>query len=462
VTTIRNRPVRIPPRSFTRYATRYQINAFAAFDEGRARFAFLEWHRRARKTSLGVNLLIREAVRNERKTYRYLAPTRALAKAIAWDDPNMLFKYLPDQRLIPWRANQQSLTIHFPNKARIVLNGSDGMQDRQRGLDTHGFVADEWAYHENDTIWTAVFRPMLALDPTRWGWFFFTPNGINHATIMFDKYKKDYPDEAYCRTLKASESGLVPEGELRKAQNEMPHALYMQEWECERLQTSDRVLIQPAVIERLRGIRHNWGARDRRIVACDVGFEGDECVIFVMVNTRILEAQYMHPQTTDEIIGALTQMGAKHDIDDFIVDPIGNGKGVIDGMRKISRLRVQGFDARVTAPSDSSDKRRYGNLRAKAWWHAWEEMTAGRCDFIEDMKTRQQLCAVRFKFKDNGALLMERKDNKDLRKRLGGVSPDRADAFIMGMWGSRNVQDYKSEVSRITTPPAAAGGPMAA
>lgn len=455
--------VRVPPPRFTDTMHRWQRLAVGAFDQGRARFAFLHWHRRARKTTLGLNLLLREAMRHENHTYRHIFPTRAEAKEVIWDDPDMLLAYLPDKKLVPWKLNTQSLSVKFANGSRYVLHGSDQTQETKRGFNCHGAVLDEWGYHESDRIWTAVLRPIITEDASRWTWFVFTANGFNHATRMLETATKSGFDDTYVSVLPVAKSQLMSKVELKRAQLDMPFALYMQEMECSPMHVADMVLIQPVIIERLKSIHHGF-TDVRRIVACDVGFEGDECCIYAGENTRVIDERQFHPERTEEVVGAIVEMCSVHGIFDIIIDPIGVGKGAYDALLNMGQYRVQKFDAREAATEDPK-KRRYGNLRAQGWWYTRDEMAEGRCVYPADTRLIEQLTNLRFRMA-GPKLYMEKK--KDARKRLT-CSPDRADTFVMMLWGLRSVEPayYDGSMSaddygQSSSQPAAALSPMAA
>ena len=433
--------VRLPNRRFVRGSFDWQRGCLQRFDEGRARFAHLVCHRRARKTSLAINLQIRECCKHPRHIYRYVAPTLVEAKNIVWNDPDMLFASLPNQRLIPWVANKGDLSITFPNRAIFKLEGGNKIAEGHRGKASHGTVFDEWAQHENPDIWPAIFQPMVYEDASRWAWFLYTPNGTNHA---YDQYKeltrqmkKGLEQDVYTLLLKASQSCIIPKAQLERARRTMPDALFRQEFECDFLVSSDRVLIQPYVIERLENIHHHF-PEEHRIISCDPAFSGDECVIFVMINTHIVEMKIMHPGTTGDIIAALRMLGDEHDIQDFIIDNIGDGRGVYDGMKSCRDYNVQRFDARLKSVITIGEQV-FTNRRAEAWWHLWDEMKDGRVDYIQDPKTRKQLSAVQYVMKSNGSIGMELKEH--VKKRLG-ESPDRADAFVAGVWGTQHVEPY--------------------
>ncbi|TSA39920.1 hypothetical protein D4Q85_00580 [bacterium] len=453
--------ITIPVARFRNSIFPWQREDMAAFDDGRARFAHIVCHRRARKTSMAVNLLIRECIAHPRSIYRYIAPTRTEAKAIVWADPNMLFRFLPPSNIVPWKANSQDLEIRFKNGSLLKLEGADKISQSHRGKASDGLIFDEWSYHEDPTVWSSVFRPVIAEDEEKWAWFLMTPNGTNHAYEMFQQAQECGLPDVYTRLLKASTSGILPQAELERARLEMPHSLYMQEFECEWLVSNERVLIQPAALERLRTLHPIW-TEGRRIIACDPAFAGDECVSLAMENGRILEMEILHPHTTEEIVGALQVMGNRHDTHDYIVDSIGYGKGTLDGLRTDERNEVQEFDSRHVQKVGGATSRRFANHRAEAWWYAMEQIVGGRVVYPEDPELRRQLCGVRYRMRGGMALGMELKE--ETRKHLKR-SPDRADAFVMGLWGLQNVEARTA--GRISTrreyaPAAARGGAMVA
>jgi hypothetical protein len=356
----------------------------------------------------------------------------------------MLDSALPDKRVMPWKKNKDELSVTFGNGSIYQLEGSDGMADGMRGNDCHSAVFDEWGIHKNNLAWTAVVRPMLALDYTRWAWFLFTPNGMTHAIEQYRSYERQIAageiEDTYLRTLTAKTSGIISPRELARAKRDMPDALFRQEFFCEVLISSERILIQPVIVDRLKTI-HHIHPEERRIISCDVGFEGDECVLLAMVNTEVIEMVIMHPLTTQEIVGALMVLGSKFDITNFIIDNIGDGRGVYDMMSSNPEYNVQKFDARLkTDFMIGESKVQCFNRRAEAWVQCWQEMQAGRVAYPDDMKLRNQLSSVRFELKPNGAIGMELKEK--VKKRIH-ESPDRADCYVAGLWGLQRVEPYE-------------------
>ena len=153
----------IPSRLFNERLGRHEKQVLLAFDRvdrPTTRFFTLEWHRRAHKTTLAINLLIRECYRYPKSKCVYVAPTQVWAREVVWDDPTMLWDALPDKVASGWVANEQKMIIKFANGSILKIGGSD-KPDALRGIDADGVVLDEFALHHPET-WTQIFRPIIA------------------------------------------------------------------------------------------------------------------------------------------------------------------------------------------------------------------------------------------------------------------------------------------------------------
>ena len=438
----------IPVERFTKSAHKGQVEAFRAYDEGRARFGHLIWHRRARKTTMSINLGIRECIRHPNFTCRHILPTRTQAEEVVWNDPNMLFSYLPPAELHYWKPSVSNLTIRFVNGSRYVLDGADKLADARRGISGDFFILDEWAFHESPYVYDGLIRPILTENVNKSCWFITTFNGLNHAYEMWNKALADKSPDTYCNLLTSSNSGVLSKEELDKARKEMPIPLFQQEFDCLPMSASDMVLIQVHQIERLKNIQHNW-TDVRRIISIDPAFEGDQCIVMAMENTKVLEKQATHPDRTGEIVASALAMGTRHSTRNYIVDEIGLGRGVTDGLNEIAGMNVQGFSSAERAENSIP---KMANRRAEAWWHTMTQIVEGRCSYIEDQEIRRQLCSVRYTV-PGGKVQMELKSK--VRARLGR-SPDDADAFVMGQWGLKHVEPERMgsrfEQGRIFVP----------
>jgi hypothetical protein len=199
-------------------------DVFIDFHEREQRWAVIVAHRRCGKTVSCINELIYKALveNKEDGRYAYLAPYYAQAKSIAFD---YLMRFSE-----PVRANHNvsELWVELINGARIRLFGADNA-DSLRGLYLDGVVLDEYA-DMKPSIWGAVLRPLLS-DRKGWAVFIGTPKGHNQFWEIYNNATKD--SSWYCKTLRASQTGLIPQEELDDARKMQTQDQYLAEWECD-------------------------------------------------------------------------------------------------------------------------------------------------------------------------------------------------------------------------------------
>lgn len=187
-----------------------------------------------------MNEIIDQGLRCTSKNpqYAYLGPTYSSAKRVAWDILKEYVKHLP---FVETNESELRVDIHRPHlgdKVRIILLGAEN-PDALRGMYLDGVVLDEYA-SMNGTIWTQVIRPML-MDRKGWAIFIGTPLGQNH---FYDIYQYSQtgegggvPSDWYGQIFRASETGVIPKGELEAAKALMSDSEYQQEMECFRAGT---------------------------------------------------------------------------------------------------------------------------------------------------------------------------------------------------------------------------------
>jgi phage terminase large subunit-like protein len=380
----------------------------------------LRWHRRARKTTLLLNLLIRECVKNPKSVYGYIAPTYTQAKGIIWTDPNMLNSYLPHE--LVKRKNESELLVEFKNGSILSIHGADN-PDSARGKDFHGIVGDEFALWKRE-MWEEILRPVIAHGKNRFAIFAFTPKGLNHAYEYWNQ--SDSWEGWYKSVLRASESGIIDADALRQMKKEMPEVLYNQELECDFLAGDDFTVIRPSDIENLQNVMQ-MPLGTKRIISCDPSQGGDACQIYVFENTKVVEEKELHLNDTMKIVGELMLLGSKWKTKAYAIDSIGIGRGIVDRLAELKQ------DVIAVNSAESSGDERFYNRRAEMWWYVLELMQSREVEYFKDTELKRQLTSVRFKvLNSNGLLQLEPKI--ETKKRLGR-SPDKADAYIYGLWG---------------------------
>jgi hypothetical protein len=196
---------------------------FEDFHVRKQRWAIVVAHRRCGKTVACINdIIIKASLENKPNgRYAYIAPYHSQAKSIAWD---YLLRF---SEPLYKRHNQSELWVELINGARIRLFGADN-PDALRGMYLDGVVLDEYA-DMKPSVWGAVLRPLLA-DRMGWAVFIGTPKGHN---AFYDIYEyANTADNWYRKTLRASQTKLIPAVELDDALRSMTVDQYQQEFEC--------------------------------------------------------------------------------------------------------------------------------------------------------------------------------------------------------------------------------------
>lgn len=196
---------------------------FEDFHKRKERWAVLVAHRRCGKTVACINELIVKALLENKKDaqYAYIAPYYAQSKSIAWQ---YLLKFSEPFRT---NQNQSELWIELFNKARIRLFGADN-PDALRGLYLDGVILDEYA-DMKPSVWGSVLRPLLS-DRLGWAVFIGTPKGHNAFYDVFSNAEKQ--ENWFVRVLRASQTKLLADAELKDAFGSMTPDQYLQEFEC--------------------------------------------------------------------------------------------------------------------------------------------------------------------------------------------------------------------------------------
>ena len=186
------------------------------------------------------------------------------------------------------------------------------------------------------------------------------------------------------------------------------------------------MLIPSQKIEELRNI-HYYDTIIGKVIACDPSTGGDECVTYVFENNRIIDSKFMYERDTMKIAGELMVLSARHNILDFAVDTIGVGKGLCDRLKELHK-RVNP----INSAESSRFKKQFYNKRTEMWWYVMDRVFNKEMPYPMDTELRRQLSTVKYKVVNSqGQIQLEPKS--ETKKRLGR-SPDRADAFVYGIW----------------------------
>lgn len=199
---------------------------FLAFHERSKRWACIVAHRRAGKSVACINELVKAALTSDRDRPRfaYIAPLLKQAKEIAWD---YLKHYTAPLLAVGATYNESELRVDLPNGARIRIYGADN-PDSLRGIYLDGVVIDEPA-QVRPSLWSEVVRPALS-DRAGWAVFIGTPAGKNEFWEIAQRAQ--FSEDWFYLNLRASETGLISDEELRDAKEQMGEDKFAQEYEC--------------------------------------------------------------------------------------------------------------------------------------------------------------------------------------------------------------------------------------
>lgn len=201
--------------------------------------------------------------------------------------------------------------------------------------------------------------------------------------------------------------------------------------------------IEEAKIKKLPG-----GAIIKRIIVNDPAITGDENVTFLM--ERVGNVSYIadeliiehkRPIETAALLAAYRKRTGAQII---AVDKIGIGEGVVDGLNNLDELVLAINSA--AKPTSPNAQVRYGNLRSQMWWEAGEKFARSEVQIpANDVELARQLGSVKFDQVKLSKLFVSSK--KEIKDAIGR-SPDRADAFVMGLYAL----DYVNRLDEESKP----------
>lgn len=189
------------------------------------RFNVLVCHRRFGKSVLSINQLIKTAVSKPMSRCAFVAPTYRQGKSIAWE---YLKQYTQPLMYLGGSKNETELKIELFNGSAIQIFGADH-PDSLRGMGFHGVVLDEYALMA-PRVWTEIIRPAIS-DHLGWVMFIGTPMGHNQFWEVYDFSLRGHKDW-FGQLYRASETNVIPDEELKQAQEIMTDEQYQQEFEC--------------------------------------------------------------------------------------------------------------------------------------------------------------------------------------------------------------------------------------
>tara|TARA_X000001388_G_scaffold69185_1_gene57517 strand:+ start:2506 stop:3801 length:1296 start_codon:yes stop_codon:yes gene_type:complete len=248
------------------------------------RWALLSIHRRAGKSVLCINELIKRAITNPKwnPRYAYIGPTYKQTKSIIFDYLKFYAGVIPGVKF-----NEQELSCTFPNGAKITLLGSEN-PDSLRGSYYDGIICDEYA-QVNPRLFPEIIRPALS-DRKGFCYLVGTPQGMSND--FYAKYQHGLKDKSwYVKVAKASETGIVDQEELDAALDLMGKKKFRQEFECDWVAALEGA-IYGDILEKIENkgqvgrVPHD--PTHRVSTAWDIGISDKTAIIFFQIINRAI------------------------------------------------------------------------------------------------------------------------------------------------------------------------------
>jgi hypothetical protein len=181
----------------------------------------------------------------------------------------------------------------------------------------------------------------------------------------------------------------------------------------------------------------------KRVVFCDVaeGVGRDETVIYALENEEIIDSEFSRRNDPMETAGRILRMKKRTGATLAGVDAIGVGAGTYYSLKEIDDNIIANKSSENASLSGPGG---YKNLKAEMWWNARTLFKQGYPSIPNDEVLKRQLSIMRFHTNRKGEIELEKKELTS--KRLGGKSPDRADAYVGALWLLKKAQHLNDNV----------------
>ena len=187
-------------------------------------------------------------------------------------------------------------------------------------------------------------------------------------------------------------------------------------------------VIRAEWVDHAKELTIHWDYPIPRLITCDPArFGDDETVIYGLEGTEIVLSEIYGQKDTMYTANRLWTLAHRWDDCLIVIDSVGIGGGIADRLVEMGANVLQ-----VNSAARASNPNRYYNLRAEMWDLAAEMFAQG------DVQLRNQepvlvgqLTAPKYEYRGSRMLI---EDKEQIKERLGR-SPDRADAYVMGLYG---------------------------
>lgn len=176
------------------------------------------------------------------------------------------------------------------------------------------------------------------------------------------------------------------------------------------------------------------------VMGIDVARDGgDQTVICIRHGYKVLAFHRVNLIDSDDVALEAVRFARKYDVETIFVDSIGVGAGVFDRLRHHWPKTVS-----VKVSEAARDTRKFMRMRDELWWRARERFESGNISIPNIIPLVEQLTSVQYDDQTAGGKIKVEGKNS-MRKRLGGESPDYADALNLTFYHSEDLWRKKPE-----------------
>ncbi len=170
-----------------------------------------------------------------------------------------------------------------------------------------------------------------------------------------------------------------------------------------------------------------------RVVSCDPAELGnDHTVIYAFEGGKVIDQEITAKKEPMDTAGRILRMAQKYNSQLVVIDADGLGSPIRSRLSELG-VNVMG----VKSGQNSENKDDFRNVKAEMWMNARDMFIDGLVSLPDDGQLIEDLAAHSYTFNSKGQVMICKKD--EVKKKLGGRSPDQGDAFILGLFGVAKV-----------------------
>lgn len=449
----------LPNREFMENIRRHQVEMLAELDayrqevDGSCRYHVFNWHRRSGKTAGIMNWVIKECIRTPLFQVVFALPSYKHGQNVYWNDTKGIQYWLPkefDEKgkdVYVKTVKTGDMVIEFTNGSIIKFQSGKEM-DSVRGIDADVVIFDEYAMFEDDTMWKEHFLPIVMADKTKMAIFISTPKGRNH---FFDicEYGKDNPEWNVSRKT-AHETDVFTKEALKSQRDQAGDILFGQEMMCNFLVDGEDIYI-PFEIYSKGMTKDHWETIPRKGVmggAIDPSEGGDECVIYVFLDGKIIDYHFFEPSTQGSLLPETIahkafELQEKHRFTQWIVDANGCGSETAGAMTKMG-MKVYRFKGQEKPLRE----KQLCNRRIEAFYYVKQGFLRRELVKPTSGVLVEQLTSVKEELHVQS--LKPKLESKKKYKQRTKNEADRADSYTMGIWATA-MKIFKTQLVDTST-----------